>query len=77
MDNRPDGHQLKVPGIPLRSDNNNSPHRRPPAVISMATHHNSARPLTHPRMAVGSVVAACYPGNRFELWVLVVCLQNK
>ena len=38
----------------------------------MATHHNSAKPLTHPRMAVGSVVAACYPGNRFGLGVLEI-----
>ena len=68
MDNQPVGHHLKVRGIPLRSDN--SPHRRPPAVISMATHHNSARPLTHPRTTNDSVVAACYPGNRFGLGVL-------
>ena len=68
MDNQPAGHHLKVRGIPLRSDN--SPHGRPPAVISTATRHNSARPHTHPRMAAGSVVATCYPGNRFGLGVL-------
>ena len=68
MDNQPVGHHLKVRGIPLRSDN--SPHRRLPAVISMATHHNSARPLTHPRTTNDSVVAACYPSNRFGLGVL-------
>ena len=55
-------------GIPLRSDN--SPHRRPPAVNSMATQHNSARHLAHPGMAIGSVVASCNPGNRFGLGVL-------
>jgi len=44
MDNQPAGHHLKVRGIPLRSDN--SPHPRPPAVISMTTHHNPARPHT-------------------------------
>src|SRR5665647_3760215 len=63
-----DGIGTLVPGRLGYADN--SPHRRPHAVISMATHHNSARPLTHPRMAVGSVVAACYPGNRFGLGVL-------
>jgi len=68
MDNHPAGHHLKVRGIPLRSDN--SPHRRPPAVIPMDTHHNSVRPHTCPRMAVGPVLATCGPVNRFGLGVL-------
>jgi len=36
----------------------------------MPTHHNSARPLTHPRTATGSVLGAGYPSNRFGLRVL-------
>ena len=69
MDNQPAGHHLKVRGMPPQSDNN--PHPRPPAAISMATHRSSARPHTHPRMAVSSAVATCCPGNRFGLGVLV------
>ena len=69
MDNDPDGHHLKAREPPLRLSE--SRHRRSPAVISMPTHHNSARPLTHPRTATGSVLGAGYPSNRFGLRVLV------
>jgi len=68
MDNHPAGHHLKARGTPLRLSE--SRHSRSPAVISMPTHHNSARPLTHPRTATGSVLGAGYPSNRFGLRVL-------
>jgi len=68
MDNHPAGHHLKARGTPPRLSE--SRHRRSPAVISMPTHHNSARPLTHPRTATGSVLGAGYPSNRFGLRVL-------
>ncbi len=46
MDNGPDGHQLKVPGVQPQGQRSH-PHRWPPAVMSMPTHHNFARPLAH------------------------------
>src|SRR5450759_464839 len=69
MDNHPAGRHLKARETPLRLSE--SRHHRSPAVISMPTHHNSARPLTHPRTATGSVLGAGYPSNRFGLRVLV------
>ena len=42
----------------------------------MPTHHNSARPLTHPRTATGSVLGAGYPSNRFGLRVLGVFIPR-
>src|SRR5450759_860041 len=68
MDNHPAGRHLKARETPLRLSE--SRHHRSPAVISMPTHHNSARPLTHPRTATGSVLGAGYPSNRFGLRVL-------